>query len=50
VLAPRGAAFFEIDPPFAEQVAHLLQYSLGGNTRVINDLAGDPRVVGVTRR
>ena len=50
VLAPHGAAFFEIDPPFAEQVAHLLQYSLGGETRVINDLAGDARVVGITRR
>jgi release factor glutamine methyltransferase len=50
VLAPRGAAFFEIDPPFAEQVAHLLQYSLGGETRVINDLAGEARVVGITRR
>src|SRR5207237_9679522 len=42
VLAPQGTAFFEIDPPFAEPVAHLLQYSLGGETRVINDLAGDP--------
>src|SRR5438132_986812 len=50
VLAPQGAALFEIDPPFAEQVAHLLQYSLGGETRVINDLAGDARVVGITRR
>src|SRR5438094_1555816 len=50
VLAPQGAALFEIDPPFAEQVAHLLQYSLGGKTRVINDLAGDARVVGITRR
>src|SRR2546428_10725368 len=50
VLAPHGAALFEIDPPFAEQVAHLLQYSLGGETRVINDLAGDARVVSVTRR
>jgi release factor glutamine methyltransferase len=49
VLTPHGSAFFEIDPPFAEQVAHLLQYSLGGETRVINDLAGEPRVVGVTR-
>ncbi len=48
VLAPHGAALFEIDPPFAEQVAHLLQYSLGGETSVINDLAGDARVVGIT--
>jgi len=36
--------------PFADQVAHLLQYSLGGETRVISDLAGDARVVEVTRR
>lgn len=50
VLTPNGAALFEIDPPFAEQVAHLLQYALGGETRVINDLAGEARVVGVTRR
>ena len=49
VLAPHGAALFEIDPPFAEQVAHLLQYSLGGETTVINDLAGDARVVGIRR-
>jgi release factor glutamine methyltransferase len=49
VLAPHGAALFEIDPPSADQVAHLLQYSLGGETRVINDLAGDARVVTVTR-
>jgi release factor glutamine methyltransferase len=49
VLAPRGAALFEIDPPFAEQVAHLLEYSLGGDTRVIPDLAGDARVVAVSR-
>ena len=50
MLAPGGSALFEIDPPFAEQVAHLLQYSLGGETRVINDLAGEARVVAVTRR
>ena len=31
-------------------LSHLLQYSLGGETSVINDLAGDARVVGVTRR
>src|SRR5438093_6109052 len=43
VLAPRGAALFVIDQPFAEQVAYLLQYSLGGETRVMNDLAGDAR-------
>jgi release factor glutamine methyltransferase len=49
VLAPGGSALFEIDPPLAEQVSHLLQYSLGGTTRVINDLAGDARVVTVTR-
>jgi release factor glutamine methyltransferase len=49
VLVPGGSALFEIDPPFAEQVAQLLRYSLGGTTRVINDLAGEPRVVTVTR-
>jgi release factor glutamine methyltransferase len=49
VLAPHGAALFEIDPPFADQVAHLLQYSLGGTTRVTNDLAGEARVVTATR-
>jgi len=50
VLAPHGAALFEIDPPSADQVAHLLQYAIGGETRVISDLAGDPRVVAVTTR
>jgi release factor glutamine methyltransferase len=49
VLAPHGAALFEIDPPFAEQVEHLLQYTLRGETRVIPDLAGDARVVTVSR-
>jgi release factor glutamine methyltransferase len=48
VLAPHGAALFEIDPPFVDQVTHLLEYSVGGETRVINDLAGDARVVQVT--
>jgi release factor glutamine methyltransferase len=49
VLAPHGAALFEIDPPEADQVAHLLQYALGGEIRVISDLSGDARVVAVTR-
>lgn len=49
VVRSGGAALLEIDPPSVDQVAHLLQYSLGGHTRVINDLAGEPRVVAVTR-
>ena len=49
VLAPHGTALFEIDPHQADQVSHLLQYALGGATRVISDLAGDQRVVAVTR-
>ncbi|HEV8468752.1 MAG TPA: peptide chain release factor N(5)-glutamine methyltransferase [Candidatus Limnocylindria bacterium] len=49
VLAPHGSAFFEIDPHQADQVSHLLQYALDGETRVISDLAGDHRVVAVTR-
>src|SRR2546427_1097774 len=49
VLAPHGTALFEIDPHQADQVSHLLQYALGGATRVISDLAGDQRVVTITR-
>jgi len=49
VLAPYGTALFEIDPHQADQVSHLLQYAVGGATRVISDLAGDQRVVAVTR-
>jgi release factor glutamine methyltransferase len=49
VLAPHGTALFEIDPHQADQVSHLLQYAVGGATRVISDLAGDQRVVAVTR-
>jgi len=49
VLAPHGSALFEIDPHQADQVSHLLQYALDGQTRVISDLAGDHRVVAVTR-
>src|SRR5437660_7903360 len=49
VLAPHGTALFEIDPHQADQVSHLLQYALGGATRVISDLAGDQRVVAITR-
>src|SRR6266550_3194466 len=49
VLAAHGTALFEIDPHQADQVSHLLQYAVGGATRVISDLAGDQRVVAVTR-
>lgn len=49
VLSPHGTALFEIDPHQADQVSHLLQYALGGATRVISDLAGDQRVVAITR-
>jgi release factor glutamine methyltransferase len=47
VLAPDGAALFEIDPPLAEQVANLLRVSLGTEPRVVNDLSGDARVVAI---
>jgi release factor glutamine methyltransferase len=50
VLAPRGVALFEVDPPLANPVANLLRYSTGGETRIIRDLAGDQRVVGVRVR
>jgi release factor glutamine methyltransferase len=50
VLAPHGAALFEVDPPLADPVANLLHYSTGGETRIIRDLAGDQRVVGVRAR
>jgi release factor glutamine methyltransferase len=49
VVAPRGAALFEIDPLLAAAVVRLLQSSLGGEARVINDLAGEARVIGVAR-
>ena len=47
VLAPGGAALFEIDPDQAEVVAALLAPL--GETRIVSDLAGDARVVIVTR-
>ncbi len=49
VLAARGAAFFEIDPPQAGEVARLLAAAVGGTVRVVADLAGDARVVVVER-
>ena len=45
VLAPGGAALFEIDPPLADQVVDLLRHSVGGGPHVVHDLAGDARVV-----
>ena len=47
VLGPKGAALFEVDPPLAAQVASLLREAVGGETRVVRDLAGDERVVVV---
>lgn len=44
VLAPGGAAFFECDPPQVERVVEALRTS-GMTTRVVDDLAGSPRVV-----
>jgi release factor glutamine methyltransferase len=48
VLAPDGGAFFECDPPQANEIAALL--SALGATDVIRDLAGLDRVVQVRRR
>ena len=47
VLAPKGSAFFEVDPPLADQVTALLGHAVGGKPQVICDLAGEPRVVFV---
>jgi len=44
VLAPGGAAFFEVDPPQAAEVARLLERA-GLRTRIVKDLAGSDRVV-----
>jgi release factor glutamine methyltransferase len=44
VLAPGGAAFFEVDPPQAAEVARLLERA-GLQTRIVKDLAGSDRVV-----
>ncbi len=48
VLAPGGAAFFEVDPPQAAEVARLLERA-GLRPRVVKDLAGDDRVVAGSR-
>ena len=44
VLAPRGTALFECDPPQAAEVARLLAGN-GLRTTVVRDLAGSERVV-----
>lgn len=49
VLAPRGAAFFEVDPHQAAEVAALLRAAAGGTVRIVRDLAGDARVVVAER-
>lgn len=49
VLAPRGAAFFEIDPAQAGEVARSLEVAVGSAALVLYDLAGDARVVAVER-
>ncbi len=48
VLAPGGAALFECDPPQVGAVQVLLR-DAGLGTRVVSDLAGDPRVVVAQR-
>jgi release factor glutamine methyltransferase len=48
VLAPGGAAFFEVDPPQAAEVARLLE-RVGLRPRVVKDLAGNDRVVAGSR-
>jgi len=47
VLGPTGSAFFEVDPPLADQVSALLGHAVGGKPQVICDLAGEARVVFV---
>ena len=44
-LAPGGAAFFECDPPQADEVVRMLRDGIGATTRVVADLTGSPRVV-----
>lgn len=48
VLAPDGAAFFECDPPQSAAIASLLE-DVGMTTRLVQDLAGNERVVAATR-
>ena len=51
LLAPGGAAGFEIDPSQAETVAHLLgQMDADGRTAIVPDLAQDSRHVLFIRR
>jgi release factor glutamine methyltransferase len=45
VLAPDGLALFEVDPPIVDAVIDVLRRALGDAPTVINDLAGQPRVV-----
>ena len=47
ILGPTGSAFFEVDPPLADQVSALLGHAVGGKPQVICDLAGEARVVFV---
>ena len=49
VLEAGGRAFFEVDPPIADAVVDLLRRALGGTATIVNDLAGQPRVVKATR-
>ena len=48
-LAGDGAAFFECAPEQTEEVARLLVTTIGGRTRVAQDLAGRERVVVAER-
>ena len=47
VLAPSGAAFFEIDPPQMGLVTALLERTRRGTVSVTRDLRGDARVVAI---
>jgi release factor glutamine methyltransferase len=49
VLARDGSVFFEVDPPIADRVVDIVRDFIGGEPRVIRDLAGDARVVATTR-
>lgn len=44
-LAPGGAILLECDPPQAEPIEALVGAAVGGQTRVVPDLTGAPRVV-----